>query len=531
MHKRIIMLVCILILLAACQPEPEQDPIIVSLISDGRERTFSYNAPVTVEEFLTDAEIDMSPTDRLSHPLFTQIADGMRITVRRVTETQECQQEDIPYQRRLVPNEGIPAGQEQLAQSGQNGAQEICYRIIFEDGVQTERIPNSQPTILTEPKDEIIYVGPSNQLEPVAIVGTLAYINNSNAWVIKGNSTAKRPLTTTGDLDSLAFDLSENGNLLIYTTTANNSDDFFNEFWLIETAEQSNPIKLTPTDVLYAEWRPQTNNTIAYSTGEARQTTPPWNALNNLWLMELDTLSGKTLDVDEIIEESSGGFYGWWGTDYKWSPQGDRMAWVRADSMGIVDFDENELIPLVDYAVFRTSQSWAWLSPISWSWDNSLIASTTHGTPLGREPAETSPVFNVTITNANGAFSATLINSSGMWSAPKFSPEISIPNSEFPTGYVAYLKAREAYNSINGEYDLVVADRDGSNARVIFPQAGQVGIKTSDFGITAHDFAWSPDARFIGLIYQGNLWIVDVQSGVTHQLTFDGGSTNPVWTR
>jgi hypothetical protein len=85
-------------------------------------------------------------------------------------------------------------------------------------------------------------------------------------------------------------------------------------------------------------------------------------------------------------------------------------------------------------------------------------------------------------------------------------------------------------NSVYGEYDLFVADRDGSNAHIIFPSDGQPGITWEDVGLTPQTYAWSPDARQIAVIYQGNLWVVDVVSLVAHQLTFDGRSQNPVWT-
>ena len=531
MLKNLYLIVIIGLALTGCQTTSEDNTLIISLIADGRERTFSYASNVTVEEFLADADVELGDSDRISHPLFTQITDGMKITVRRVTESQTCQEETIPFERRLVPNEGIPAGEEQLAQSGQNGIKEVCYRIIYEDGTEAERITMNQPTIMTDPLDEIIYVGPSNDIEPLAIVGTLSYINNNNAWVIKGNTTNKQPLTITNNLDSLVFDVSEDGETLLYTTEADETNGFFNELWMIPTRDGSLPIKLTPTDVLYAQWRPNTTNTVAYSTGEARPTTPPWRALNNLWLMELDLDGGRTLDIEEIIPESSGGLYGWWGTDYKWSPMGDKMAWARADGIGTVNFETNELQSLVDFAVFNTSQFWAWVPSLSWSFDNMLIASTVHGEPLGNEPPETSPVFDLAITNEENIFIATVKKAVGMWSAPKFSPEVSDTSTEFPKGYIAYLQAREPYNSINGEYELVVADRDGSNERVIFPMASQSGIQTSDFGLSATDFAWSPDARFIAIIYNGNLWVVDVQSTVSYQVTFDGGSSNPVWTR
>ena len=200
--------------------------------------------------------------------------------------------------------------------------------------------------------------------------------------------------------------------------------------------------------------------------------------------------------------------------------------------MGIVDFDSNELTNTCRLrCVQHITILGMGVTSIMVSFDNSLIASTVHGEPLGSEPAETSPVFDLAITNANGTFSSTVKGAVGMWSAPKFSPEIPSNATEFSEGYIAYLKAREPYNSINGEYDLVVADRDGSNARLIFPAQSQSGIKTSDFGLSANDFSWSPDARFIAVVYRGDLWVVDVQSAVSYQVTFDGGSSNPIWTR
>ena len=64
-----------------------------------------------------------------------------------------------------------------------------------------------------------------------------------------------------------------------------------------------------------------------------------------------------------------------------------------------------------------------------------------------------------------------------------------------------------------------------------FPPPGEDGIRKRDFGLTPIDFAWSPDARHIAVIYLGDLWLVDVVSVAAQQLTFDGGSSNPVWTR
>lgn len=158
-----------------------------------------------------------------------------------------------------------------------------------------------------------------------------------------------------------------------------------------------------------------------------------------------------------------------------------------------------------------------------------MIATTLHGPPIGSEPAEASPVFNVVVTASDASFNGEIANSTGMWTSAQFSPLITRPDQQFPKGYLAYLRARDPYNSVDGEYDLVVADRDGSNSRVIFPASNQPGIKTSDFGLVPQDYTWSADGQHIALIYQGNLWVVDVVSAVAYQLTFDGQSQHPVW--
>jgi Tol biopolymer transport system component len=134
-------------------------------------------------------------------------------------------------------------------------------------------------------------------------------------------------------------------------------------------------------------------------------------------------------------------------------------------------------------------------------------------------------VFNVAVANADGSFSAEIVPNAGIWASPRYSPTFSQGNSGMPSGYIAYLRARDIANSINpqAEYDLVVADRDGSNARVVFPESGQPGLTAPQ------NLAWSPDARQIAYIYQGNLWVVDVMSGVAHQLTLDGAASHPVW--
>lgn len=519
-------------LFAACA-QPESATMIISLVADGREFVYQHTEPITVEQFLEEAESEigeLGALDRVNPQPWTQIYDGIRITIVRVTEEEYCEEVEVQFDEvtRLV--EGLEPGEQQIAQVGKNGIEEICYRVAIEDGLERDPVEISR-VITRAPEDQVVWVGPLGELEPVPIAGTLAYINNDNAWIMRGSSTTKRVLTVTSDLDPRVFSLSSDGRQLLIARRTGNRDEFGNRLWLITdtTEENVEPVQLTPQDVLYADWVPGVRNTISYATGEPRQAPPGWQATNDLWVMRIDPESGDQVNIDEILERSSGGLYGWWGREYQWSPDGSQLAWIHADSVGLVDLENGELgAPIMRFAELNPQLgNWSWRTTVSWSSDSNLITSTIHGPPFGNERPENSPIFNVAVAATDGSFSTNIVEQAGIWSTPRYSPEITDERSQFPTGYIAYLRAREWEESIRGEYDLVIADRDGSNARVIFPSEGQPGLRAEQF---AQDFTWSPDGSQIAVIYLGNLWVVDVETGVAFQLTQDSGASKPVWT-
>ena len=530
MHVRILMFILALSWLAACRSAPEEVALDVTIIVDGQEESYSVSRGLSVDQVLANAQIELAPRDRVSHPLVSPVLDGMRITVRRVSETHVCEQEAIEFRRRRLPKEGLPAGELQRGQTGKPGLREICYRVLLEDEVEVDREQLGIPTTLQEPVDEIIFEGAAERAQPIEIVGRLSYINHQNAWTISSNAANKRALTSAHKLDSLVFQQRRDGAYLIFTSETDETDEFFNEMWLISTDDDAEAVRMTPTDVLAADWRPRTGNKIAYSTGERGSGAAGPRALNNLWLMSIDLESARTLNIEEILPESDGGLYGWRGLTFTWSPAGDKLAWARADGFGLVDFENKRLTPLAQYAVFHSAANWVWLTALSWSFDGQLLAGIAHGAPLGDEPAETSPIFDVVVASADGSFSAPLSLAAGMWAAPAFSPDLSARGAEFGHGYLAWLQAREPQNSMTGDYDLILADRDGSNQRRLFPPPGQPGIRKRDFGQIDRQLAWSPDGRFIALIYQGDLWLLEIETAAAHQVTFDGATSNPIWT-
>jgi uncharacterized protein YabE (DUF348 family) len=162
--------------------------IVVSLVADGRERAVQQPSPVTVGELLRSANIELGALDEVNPPLFTQITNGMRITVARVQQTTECQNQDIPFREQRILNEGLRPGEERLGQAGQNGVEQVCYRVTVRDGRRLDPVEISR-TLVTTPQDLVIYVGPTGELDTIPIPGTLAYVSSGNAWLMRGNRT------------------------------------------------------------------------------------------------------------------------------------------------------------------------------------------------------------------------------------------------------------------------------------------------------------------------------------------------------
>jgi resuscitation-promoting factor RpfB len=108
-----------------------------------------------------------------------------------------------------------------------------------------------------------------------------------------------------------------------------------------------------------------------------------------------------------------------------------------------------------------------------------------------------------------------------MFTYPLPSP-LQIKDSGENAYQIAYLQSIFPTQSETSRYRLALMDRDGSNRRILFPPDGSPGINPQNgWG------AWSPDvldgsqSYSLAVIYQDNLWMVDVESGDARQITGD----------
>ena len=507
-------------LLAACAPtgqlSPEAtpppgavtpEPVAVILVADGQTRPFNTTA-ATVAGTLTEAGIALNPADEVEPPLDQAIpraaAEPPVITVVRVTESLEAIPESIPYRRQVVRTAELsPDDPPRLLQAGAPGMQEVSVRIVYRDGLEVERWPTSV-TVVEPPVDEIVLIGVGSSRDAMPITGQLAYINDGRAIILSGDTESPRQLGVEGQLDGRVFQLSPDGNYLLYTTgepAVTATTGFRNELWVIAANEAASAVPLLIENVLWAGWDPAALDPyrIAYSTARSVTLPPGWEANNDLWLMELPFDGPQPAPVRLV--ETYPAAYGWWGGNYAWSPDGIQLAYAFADEVGLLDIPggATDALPpdpersiLHTFTAYDTGADWAWVPALGWSADGQTLAFTAHD-GVGFDVWQTDVSIGTTVAVAPDA---------GIWSQLAWSPELDDVR-------LITTRANEPSAGEDSRYALWLADGDGSNATRLFPPVDETG----SFARSAQSLAWGPDGDSVAFLFDDGLHILELAAG------------------
>jgi Tol biopolymer transport system component len=290
---------------------------------------------------------------------------------------------------------------------------------------------------------------------------------------------------------------------------------------MIETATaDAEPLRLDAESVLWADWEPEcqviptgTGCRIAYTTGAPVEGNPGWKAENDLWIARPRPRDGELLGQRRSVEPSAGGAYGWWGAAYAWSPDGQSLAYARADEVGVIRAYNGAQTLLTRFPPYRTYAPWVWTPTVSWSSEGSFIITTLHGPAPTDEAPEDSPVFDVWALAADGTLTVELSSEAGMWAAPVYAPR---------GDYVVFGRARSPYTSQTSGYDLYLMDRDGSDRQSLFPPTGEIGLDYPKV-------AWGPGGDQLIVVYRGDLYLIYIPDGKVNQLTDEGSVTAVRW--
>lgn len=528
-------------LLNGCaSPETTQTLINISVSADGETVALQVPAGSTVQKALEAAEIELDTLDKTVPPVFTVLGEEAQVSVIRVHEEYEIEQVVIPYEQQMVRNESLPLDQEILIQTGENGLQEITYRRVFEDGVEISSEPIAVKAItVKEPVPEIRMVGVQAPLAPAPVSGQLYYLRDGNVWLIEDATNQRTPVLTTGDLDGRVFSLSADGSWLLFTRLAA-VDGRINELWAANIAQMAGEtveeaiaerllIDLEVNNVIhFADWLPGSNTKVIFSTVEPRNSPPGWQANNDLYVLTFST-SGWTTQWVEIIEANFGGIYGWWGTEFNWSPDRAFLSFARPDGVGLVDYDQSVMTTTLEILPLQPQGDWAWVPGTTWGPDGNTLFTTDHIFQEGAPSPEESQLFDIAAIPLQTGPVIHLVSQSGMFAYPLASPLQQNEAGELDY-QLAYLQAEFPQQSLTSRYRLTVMDRDGSNRRTLFPNKENPGLEPQQ-----HWGAWSPGPMpdsgnyAIAVLHLGNLWLVDVVDGSAVQVTGDGLTNRVIW--
>src|SRR5512141_1584468 len=215
--RRLLLLLVAFTLLTSCRsPQVASPDITINITADNTSKNISVPAGSTVTQALKTAGITVGNLDRTEPPTYTVLNNGDTITLTRVKEVFETKEQTIPFERQVARNESLPEGETRLVQAGANGKTELTYRIVSENGVEISRSV-VKSVILQDTVPEIVMVGAQSSFAPLPVPGKLVYLSGGNAWIIDTSTANRTPLVTTGDLDGRIFELSPNGNYLIFT--------------------------------------------------------------------------------------------------------------------------------------------------------------------------------------------------------------------------------------------------------------------------------------------------------------------------
>ena len=521
------LLLMLIWMLVACEQNiPEtavSQPLTITIQADG-ETTQLITETSNVREFLAEINLTISETDEVDPPLFTPLMDEMVITIVRITESLEIVPRSIPFDRKMIRSEAMDAdAPPMVVQAGQTGLLEETVRIVYRDGLEAERWV-TQSDVIESAQDEIVMIGIGAATGNVTFSGVLAYISDGTAVLLRGLSAFPEQLNTGGPLDGRVFSLSPDGQMLLFTRTSTEPAAVFNNnLWVIETNRNATPRPLNINNVLWADWNPSLSDSleIAYSTAISTSLPPGWEANNDLWLGTIATDSDSEFETMQLIEAYPA-TYGWWGGNYAWSPQGRYIAYSYADEVGIIDTQTEEAAEqrrqLQRFTEYNTRTDWVWVPTLSWSADGRFLAFTNHGSD---DPETLS--FDSWIVDTRSGASGRFIEQTGMWGHLHWATtnEQPLDNSQ-----LAFLRTTNPLDSQRSSYTLWLMDRDGSNARQIYPSPGE----NSFFPITPRFMSWGPSGDQIAFIYNSGLYLFDLATQQARRITQDDANvSHPTW--
>lgn len=122
----------------------------------------------TVADALAEAKIGLSALDEVTPDLESKLRDGEQVSIVRVQEDVEIDEEIAPFATVYEPDANLPIDTQQLISPGAEGITRSRYRVRYEDGQEVTRILEDT-WVAQEPADRAIAFG--QRIDPRTFTG------------------------------------------------------------------------------------------------------------------------------------------------------------------------------------------------------------------------------------------------------------------------------------------------------------------------------------------------------------------------
>ena len=140
-------------------------PVVVAIIDAGKETNVRTRV-ASVGDLLYEQKIGLAARDQVTPDLGTFLANNSRIIIDRIVDLEVEEASEILYEIRLVHDEAIYYGREELITAGSAGSLKNKFLITYKNGVEVKRKLLSQETLST-PVNEVRKFGTKIEIEEI----------------------------------------------------------------------------------------------------------------------------------------------------------------------------------------------------------------------------------------------------------------------------------------------------------------------------------------------------------------------------
>lgn len=129
----------------------------ITLVHDGKTEKITTKAK-TVQALLDEQKLTLGKDDEISAKPDTELKDGEKIVIKRITYKTEKRTETVPYSTTKEETSSLSEGQTKVKQQGQNGEKEVTYKVKFADGKKVSEKALSEK-VTKNAVNEVVLVG------------------------------------------------------------------------------------------------------------------------------------------------------------------------------------------------------------------------------------------------------------------------------------------------------------------------------------------------------------------------------------